>query len=344
MTCPHCGASVPPGSSFCGACNRPLPRAAAAQGVPDEPIGRPGIVTLIAFVDFATTVLALIGAGLLAWGAVTEPSQRIGLGVAALACALCALLHAVAGVGLLLLKPFGRLLQIVLSGLSFCGLLPILVVVYLVRPGVRLLFSGKPETSFSPQESVLVRRDTGFGSGGTVAVVGVVLGAFLLVPVLVAVIGIVAAISIPALLRARVSANEAAAKGDARTMVSAQVTYSMSNQGFYEGRIECLVDPATCLPGYSGPAMLDASFTSSIRQGYSRRLIPGPPAPERQAGSSESSVSSFVFVLEPLTAGQTGSMAYCTDQSGLVCQTRAYGRDPFGELDGSGCPTPCDPL
>ena len=40
--------------------------------------------------------------------------------------------------------------------------------------------------------------------------------------IVVAIIGIIAAIAIPSLLRARVSSNEAAAVGDIRTVISAE--------------------------------------------------------------------------------------------------------------------------
>src|SRR6266540_1950896 len=43
--------------------------------------------------------------------------------------------------------------------------------------------------------------------------------------IVVAIIGIIAAIAIPSLLRARVSANEAAAIGDTRTVISAEAAY-----------------------------------------------------------------------------------------------------------------------
>ena len=44
--------------------------------------------------------------------------------------------------------------------------------------------------------------------------------------IVVAIIGIIAAIAIPSLLRARVSANEAQTIGDTRTAISAEHTYA----------------------------------------------------------------------------------------------------------------------
>ena len=51
--------------------------------------------------------------------------------------------------------------------------------------------------------------------------------------IVVAIIGIIAAIAIPSLLRARVSANESATIGDIRTVISAQAAYQSANGGWY---------------------------------------------------------------------------------------------------------------
>src|SRR6476660_8056116 len=68
--------------------------------------------------------------------------------------------------------------------------------------------------------------------------------------IVVAIIGIIAAIAIPSLLRARVSANESATIGDIRTVISAQAAYSSTNGGLYESNWPCLVAPFTCIPSY----------------------------------------------------------------------------------------------
>ena len=54
--------------------------------------------------------------------------------------------------------------------------------------------------------------------------------------IVVAIIGIIAAIAIPSLLRARVSANESATIGDIRTVISGQAAYQSANGGWYDGR------------------------------------------------------------------------------------------------------------
>lgn len=78
------------------------------------------------------------------------------------------------------------------------------------------------------------------------------------------VMGIIAAIAIPSLLRARGSANEAQAIGDIRTVISAEMAYSASNLGRFDW-LECLAGPTACLPGYpsTGPVFLDQELASA---------------------------------------------------------------------------------
>ena len=55
--------------------------------------------------------------------------------------------------------------------------------------------------------------------------------------IVVAIIGIIAAIAIPSLLRARVSANESATIGDIRTVISSQAAYQSANGGWYDAAV-----------------------------------------------------------------------------------------------------------
>ena len=83
--------------------------------------------------------------------------------------------------------------------------------------------------------------------------------------IVVAIIGIIAAIAIPSLLRARVSANESATIGDIRTVISSQAAYQSANGGFYESNFACLVAPvAGCIPNYptNAPTFVDSQIAS----------------------------------------------------------------------------------
>src|SRR5512133_1341196 len=98
--------------------------------------------------------------------------------------------------------------------------------------------------------------------------------------IVVAIIGIIAAIAIPSLLRARVSANEAATIGDVRAVISAQAAYQSANGGFYASTMSCLSAPTStgCVPGYptNAPTFLDSAIaladTGVTKAGYVRQF------------------------------------------------------------------------
>jgi Zn-dependent protease with chaperone function len=141
---------------------------------------------------------------------------------------------------------------------------------------------------------------------------------------MVAIIGIIAAIAIPSLLRARVSANESATIGDLRTVVSAQIAYE-SVGGSY-GLPECLVKPAQpgCLAGYppGQHAFLDAALFQSPRSGYRRTFVTGPEKPTEK---NPNGLATFCYGAVPHVAGQTGIRSFGADHTGRVCY------DPSGD-------------
>jgi prepilin-type N-terminal cleavage/methylation domain-containing protein len=142
--------------------------------------------------------------------------------------------------------------------------------------------------------------------------------------IVVAIIGIIAAIAIPSLLRARVSANESATLGDIRTLISAQAAYQSANGGFYDGNLDCLTDPDTCIPQYptNAPTFLDSQLASQqSKSGYNRSFLganaPAPPP----ASSSPSSMSVYSYDATPVNIGQTGVRGFAADSSGRICFT-----------------------
>jgi prepilin-type N-terminal cleavage/methylation domain-containing protein len=143
--------------------------------------------------------------------------------------------------------------------------------------------------------------------------------------IVVAIIGIIAAIAIPSLLRARVSANEAATVGDIRTVISAQAAYQSSNGSWYEKNFVCLNNPFTgCIPSYpsTSPTFLDSQLASlAPKSGYARTFEGGstPPATAIGAIASPTSVTSYVYSATPVSQGQTGVRGFAGDHSGVLC-------------------------
>ena len=160
--------------------------------------------------------------------------------------------------------------------------------------------------------------------------------------IVVAIIGIIAAIAIPSLLRARVSANEAATVGDIRTVISGEAAYQSANAGWYDN-VSCLNAPSSCLPSYptNAPTFVDSAIGALIsKSGYDRSFQRGPsPGTINTSISSGSSVTAYAYVATPVTQGQTGVRGFGGDSSGVLCFTVA-GAAPTvtnGALDLTNC-------
>jgi type IV pilus assembly protein PilA len=142
--------------------------------------------------------------------------------------------------------------------------------------------------------------------------------------IVVAIIGIIAAIAIPSLLRARISANEAAAVGDTRTVISSEAAYHSAAGGGY-GDMSCLMTPAlaTCLGAGGGASgFVDTQIGSlTPKNGYSRTFVTGAP-------SGPNKFSCYYYGSVPTQVGNTGSRGFAGDCSGRICYT----------LDGSAVP------
>ena len=96
--------------------------------------------------------------------------------------------------------------------------------------------------------------------------------------IVVAIILIIAAIAIPNLLRAKISANESSAVGSVRNIITAQVSYSSTynSNGFAVGldNLGPGVGNASCLaagPTAAGACLLDSALSGS--QGTSHIIL-----------------------------------------------------------------------
>ena len=144
--------------------------------------------------------------------------------------------------------------------------------------------------------------------------------------IVVAIIGIIAAIAIPSLLRARVSANEAATIGDIRTVISAQAAYQSANGGWYANNMACLNNVTNaCIPNYptNAPTFLDSAVASLMsKSGYDRSFQAGvTPASINTNVTGVGSLQGYAYTGVPVAVGQTGVRAFAGDSSGVICFT-----------------------
>jgi type IV pilus assembly protein PilA len=140
--------------------------------------------------------------------------------------------------------------------------------------------------------------------------------------IVVAIIGIIAAIAIPSLLRARVSANESATQGDIRTVISANAAYEgASNGNGYASAPTCLATPsvATCIPGYSAtaPTFLDQNLAqvTLTKSGYIRTYSAVGPAVGVGA-------TTYCYNAQPTNLNRTGTRSFGGDASGVLGGTQ----------------------
>jgi prepilin-type N-terminal cleavage/methylation domain-containing protein len=138
--------------------------------------------------------------------------------------------------------------------------------------------------------------------------------------IVVAIIGVIATIAVPSLLRARVSANEAAAIGDTRTIISGEAAYHAASSGYY-GTLTCLSTPSSCLPSYAGPSFIDGVIGAPgtvLKQGYQRSWTQTP-----DAGGPPGSVESYCYQSLPNQMGRTGVRGFGGDSSGSLVESNA---------------------
>ncbi len=160
--------------------------------------------------------------------------------------------------------------------------------------------------------------------------------------IVVAIIGIIAAIAIPSLLRARISANESGAIGDARTVISGEAAFQSANSAFY-GSISCLGLPAAvgvCIPGYptNAPSFLDPQIVSlQTKSGYTRTF--NPDTGTAVGTDSAGDILAYCYGLNPASA-QGGVRSFGGDSSGVVGQNNSSTAVCCGAgvLDAATCP------
>ena len=142
--------------------------------------------------------------------------------------------------------------------------------------------------------------------------------------IVVAIIGIIAAIAVPGLLRARMSGNEASAIGSLRAINSGEAAFSSSCAGGgYATTLVQLFTPAVA--GGQGFISPDLSTDPTIKSGYTVTLAVGGNVTQVMAqattcNNNANAMASYFGKADPVTFGATGSRHFGTDERGTIWQ------------------------
>lgn len=160
--------------------------------------------------------------------------------------------------------------------------------------------------------------------------------------IVIAIIGVIAGIAIPQLLRARLSANEAQAIGDSRAVIAAQQTYAASNCGFFADLPNLCRNGGNCnntigIPNYpaNAPEFIggDLGRTSPyVKTGYTRTLAANGQATNTPAHCDPASLLDYCYHSEPADVGRTGVRSFSATSAGAIYM------DPSGTA--IACPVP----
>ena len=114
--------------------------------------------------------------------------------------------------------------------------------------------------------------------------------------IVVAIIALLAAIAIPNLLRAKISANDALAQSTLRAISTGNETFATASNGNYAGNI-------TSLTGAT-PAYLNEPYCGTTSSGFDYACT--------------FAAGSYTFTATPVTVGTSGSTTYTISSGGVL--------------------------
>jgi type IV pilus assembly protein PilA len=148
--------------------------------------------------------------------------------------------------------------------------------------------------------------------------------------VVVAVIGAVAAIATPGLIRSRMSGNEASAIASLRAVVAAQQDFFTISRGYADD----LATLAGTCPGASAPFISpDLAANGIEKSGYTFAVVPGLGSVAGPANDcfGNPTTTTYYATATPLTVGTTGTRGFATNVGAAIWQdtSGAVPTEPF---------------
>ncbi len=127
--------------------------------------------------------------------------------------------------------------------------------------------------------------------------------------IVVAIILIIAAIAIPNLMRARMSANESAAAQDIRTINTGELSYASTYPATGFTSLSALGGAQPCSPSATTGCFIDDVLATNGggagKDGYSFTI-------------NSPSLSGYTSLANAIAINSTGSRSFCSDQTGVI--------------------------
>jgi len=145
--------------------------------------------------------------------------------------------------------------------------------------------------------------------------------------IVVAIIGIIAAIAVPGLLRARQSGNEASAIGSVRAINSGETAYASScgGGGYAQSNADLYKAPTGGAP-FISPDLELANVATTAKSGYTVDINDNADMGNRDVlvaastcnAATGASRAMYYVTAEPVAPGQTGTRRFASDHKGTI--------------------------
>jgi type IV pilus assembly protein PilA len=166
--------------------------------------------------------------------------------------------------------------------------------------------------------------------------------------IVVAIILIIAAIAIPNLLRAKISANESSAVGSVRNIITAEASFnsSYSNYGYAitidelgagVGNLSCLATGPTPIAACLLDSALSGATPSTTKSGYTFEAAADTATQVLDPTTNINLQSSFTISAAPTSFNKTGVRMFCAGDDGVLRKndntTGTFGAQNFNRWD-----------
>jgi type IV pilus assembly protein PilA len=137
--------------------------------------------------------------------------------------------------------------------------------------------------------------------------------------IVVAIILILAAISIPNLLRSRMAANEAAAAESLRAVTTASVVYFSTYGNGFPPTLATLTGPGG-LANCDNANLIDQLIANppNQRSGFAFDYLGQGPNVIAPAGCSAPGFNAYLTTAVPITVGMTGTRSFCANEPAVI--------------------------